>query len=124
MLRCLMVCAGLLALTFPAALAANGGQGSHVVLTPAQPIAGQPVTFSWSGTGDYVTIAIGCDDATGYNGTLRDDGIDETFTTTFPNATACGDQPVSYAYANIYTRSGNSQGYQLKVAYFSFTVAL
>jgi hypothetical protein len=112
----------LLALAAPAASLGNGGQASHLVLSPAQPHAGQTVTFSWDGAGDDVTAQIACDDGTAAYGTLREDGANETLTVTFPAATVCGDRKPSYVFADIYSYSGGSGNYQQKIAYTSFTV--
>jgi hypothetical protein len=111
-----------LLLLIPATAQSNSGQGSHLVLTPSTPHAGQTVTFTWDGAGDDVTAQIACDDGTAAYGTLREDGVNETLTVTFPAATVCGDRKPSYVFADIYSYSGGSGNYQQKIAYTSFTV--
>jgi len=106
-------------LIFVASLAvaspASAGRSNSLVLTPSQPVAGSPVSFSWSGGGDDVTLYVNCADGTSAIGVILEDGDPESFAVTFPTPTSCS------AQADIVTYTAPGK-YQRKQAYSSFIV--
>lgn len=108
--------AALTLLALPGAVAANSGQISHLATSPSPPVAGTQTAFSWTGGGDDISLLGVCKNGDHLDGVIQEDGVTEGYTYTFSSATTCDVQ------VWIYTYSGKSQGYQLKVAYGTLTV--
>jgi hypothetical protein len=126
----------LLGLALVSCSIASEGQGSHIVITPATPVFGQLVQFSWNGSGDDVTFNITCaanattepaqpigTEVASGGGIVTEDGTPQPLTMAMgptSNWTAGGADCL--VYADIFSYSGGSGKYQRKFASNSFVV--